>query len=107
MVYNQSMLEIIQSETFARWLGKLKDRQAIAKINARIRRLSEGGGLGDVKPVRQGVSEMRIDHGPGYRLYFMRCGAILVVLLVGGDKSTQDADIKRAIEIAKEWKDSR
>jgi putative addiction module killer protein len=101
------MLEIIQSETFARWLGKLKDRQAIAKINARIRRLSEIGSFGDVKPAREGVSEMRIDHGPGYRLYFMRRGAILVVLLAGGDKSTQDADIRRAIEIAKEWKDSR
>ncbi|MCC6145892.1 MAG: type II toxin-antitoxin system RelE/ParE family toxin [Rhodocyclaceae bacterium] len=101
------MLEIIQSETFARWLGKLKDRQAIAKINARIRRLSETGSFGDVKPAREGVSEMRIDHGPGYRLYFMRRGAILVVLLAGGDKSTQDADIRRAIEIAKEWKDSR
>lgn len=101
------MLEIIQSDTFARWLGKLKDRQAIAKINARIRRLSETGSFGDVKPAREGVSEMRIDHGPGYRLYFMRRGAILVVLLAGGDKSTQDADIRRAIEIAKEWKDSR
>ncbi len=101
------MLEIIQSDTFARWLGKLKDRQAIAKINARIRRLSEAGSFGDVEPAREGVSEMRIDHGPGYRLYFMRRGAILVVLLAGGDKSTQDADIKRAIVIAKEWKDSR
>ena len=99
------MLEIIQSETFARWLDNLKDRQAIAKINARIRRLSETGSFGDAKPVRGGVSEMRITHGPGYRLYFMRRGSILVVLLAGGDKSTQDADIKRAIEIAKEWKD--
>jgi len=99
------MLEVIQSETFARWLGKLKDRQAAARINARIRRLSEGGGFGDIKPVREGISEMRIDHGPGYRLYFMRRGASLVVLLAGGDKRTQDADIKRAIAIAKEWKD--
>lgn len=99
------MLEIIQSETFARWLGKLKDRQAIARINARIRRLSETGSFGDVKPVREGVSEMRIDCGPGYRLYFMRRGSVLVVLLAGGDKSTQSADIKRAIEIAQEWKD--
>ncbi len=99
------MLEVIQSATFARWLGKLKDRQAIAKINARIRRLSEAGSFGDTKPVRKGVSEMRIDYGPGYRLYFMQRGANLVVLLAGGDKSTQDADIDRAIEIAKEWKD--
>jgi putative addiction module killer protein len=99
------MTEVIQSETFARWIGKLKDRQAIARINARIRRLSETGNFGDVKPARDGVSEMRIDYGQGYRLYFMQRGAVLVVLLAGGDKSTQDADIKRAIEIAKEWRD--
>jgi putative addiction module killer protein len=55
--------------------------------------------------VRSGVSELRIDHGPGYRIYFMRRGSVMVVLLAGGDKSTQDIDIKRAIEIAKEWKD--
>ncbi len=99
------MPEVIQSDTFARWINRLKDRQAVARINARIRRLSESGGFGDVKPVREGVSEMRIDYGPGYRLYFMEQGAVLVVLLAGGDKSTQSADIKRAIEIAKEWRD--
>ena len=96
------MFEILQSETFARWFSKLKDRQAIARINARIRRLSETGKLGDVKPVREGVSELRIDYGPGYRLYCMQRGSLLVVLLAGGDKNTQDADIKHAIEIAKE-----
>lgn len=105
MDYTFPMLDVIQSETFARWLGKLKDRQAVARINARIRRLSETGSFGDVKPAREGVSEMRIDYGPGYRLYFMQRGTVLVVLLAGGDKSTQDTDIKRAIEIAKEWKD--
>jgi putative addiction module killer protein len=99
------MPEVIQSDTFARWINRLKDRQAVARINARIRRLSESGGFDDVKPVREGVSEMRIDYGPGYRLYFMEQGAVLVVLLAGGDKSTQSADIKRAIEIAKEWRD--
>lgn len=99
------MIEILQSETFSRWVGKLKDRQAIARINARIRRLSETGNFGDVKPVREGVSEMRIDYGPGYRLYYLQRGSLLVVLLAGGDKSTQDTDIKRAIEIAMEWKD--
>ena len=104
MDYNQVMIEVIQSETFARWLGKLKDRAAVMRINARIRRLTETGNFGDAKPVRDGVSEMRIDHGPGYRLYFIQSGPVLVVLLAGGDKSTQDADIKRAIEIAKEWK---
>lgn len=98
------MIEIIQSETFARWIGKLKDRAAVMRISARLRRLSETGNFGDAKPVREGISEMRIDHGPGYRLYFIQRGPVLVVLLAGGDKSTQDADINRAIEIAKEWK---
>ena len=98
------MIEVIQSETFARWLGKLKDRAAVMRINARIRRLTETGNFGDAKPVREGISEMRIDYGPGYRLYFIHRGPVLAVLLAGGDKSTQDADIKRAIEIAKEWK---
>jgi putative addiction module killer protein len=99
------MLEVIQSETFKVWLAKLKDRQAIARINARIRRLSDSGHFGDAKPGREGVSEMRIDYGPGYRLYFMQRGAVLVVLLAGGDKSTQDSDVKRAIVIAKKWRD--
>ena len=98
------MIEVVQSETFARWLGKLKDRAAVMRINARIRRLTETGNFGDAKPIREGISEMRIDYGPGYRLYFIQSGPVLVLLLAGGDKSTQDADIKRAIEIAKEWK---
>lgn len=105
MDYTSPMLDIVQSETFARWLGKLKDRMAVARINARIRRLSETRNFGDAKPVREGVSEMRIDHGPGYRIYFMQRGPVLVVLLAGGDKSTQGKDITRAIEIAREWKD--
>ncbi|WP_294244752.1 type II toxin-antitoxin system RelE/ParE family toxin [Propionivibrio sp.] len=105
MDYTLSVIEILQSETFSRWVGKLKDRQAIARINARIRRLAETGNFGDVKLVREGVSELRIDYGPGYRLYCMQRGSVLVVLLSGGDKSTQSADIKRAIEIAKEWRD--
>jgi putative addiction module killer protein len=104
MDYNHSMFEVIQSETFARWLGKLKDRAAVMRISARIRRLTETGNFGDSKVLREGVSEMRIDHGPGYRLYFMQSGPVIVVLLAGGDKRTQDADIKLAIEIAKEWK---
>lgn len=98
------MLEIIQSETFQRWRSALKDRLAAARVNARIRRLAEGN-PGDVKPVREGVSELRIDHGPGYRVYFVRRGPLVIVLLAGGDKRTQDADIERAIAIAKEWKD--
>ena len=104
MDYTQLMLEIIQSTTFSRWLAKLKDRSAIMRINARIRRVAETGNFGDAKPVRDGVNEIRIDYGPGYRLYYLQQGPIIVVLLAGGDKSTQDADINRAIEIAKEWK---
>lgn len=99
------MIEVIQSETFTNWLGKLKDRQAIARINARILRVEQFGNFGDVKAARGGVSEMRVDYGPGYRIYFVQRGPVVVVLLAGGDKRTQDADIKRATEIAKEWRD--
>lgn len=98
------MREIIQSETFQRWKLALKDRQALARVNARIRRLAEGN-PGDAKPVREGVSELRIDYGPGYRVYFVRRGPLVIVLLAGGDKRTQDSDIERAIAIAKQWKD--
>lgn len=98
------MFEILQSETFKRWRDGLKDRQAVLRINARIRRLSVGN-PGDTKPVGEGVSELRIDYGPGYRVYFRRSGPLLILLLVGGDKRTQDADIKHAIALAKEWKD--
>ena len=85
-------------------LVALKDRQALARVNARIRRLAEGN-PGDAKPVREGVSELRIDYGPGYRVYFVRRGPLVIVLLAGGDKRTQDSDIERAIAIAKQWKD--
>lgn len=96
------MLEIVQSATFSKWLAKLADRQARARILARIDRLAMGN-PGDVKPAGQGISEMRIDHGPGYRVYFMRSGPHIVVLLCGGDKRTQSTDIKQAREIAKDW----
>ncbi|WP_256378499.1 type II toxin-antitoxin system RelE/ParE family toxin [Nodosilinea sp. P-1105] len=79
----------------------MRDRQAKARINVRIRRLSMGN-LGDVKPVGQGVSELRIDYGPGYRVYFIQRGETLVILLAGGDKKTQKRDIKAALELAKE-----
>ena len=97
------MVEVVRSATFDRWLNKLKDRRAAARVVIRINRLAVGN-AGDVKPVGHGVSELRIDYGPGYRLYYQQHGPIIVVLLAGGDKSTQDADINRAIEIAKEWK---
>lgn len=97
------MFEIIQSETFKRWRVGLKDRRAVLRINARLERVMDGN-FGDVKSVGEGVSELRIDYGPGYRVYYMKSGPVVIVLLVGGDKSTQDSDIKRAIEIAKEWR---
>ncbi|MBF0434203.1 MAG: type II toxin-antitoxin system RelE/ParE family toxin [Magnetococcales bacterium] len=98
------MIDIVQSETFKRWLSDMKDRRAAMRIHARIDRASFGN-FGDVKVLRDGISEMRIDYGPGYRIYFTRRGATMIVLLVGGDKSMQHADISRAITIAKEWRD--
>jgi putative addiction module killer protein len=98
------MVDIVESVTFRRWFGKLKDHQARAIIMARIRRLSLGN-PGDIKPVSGPVSELRIDHGPGYRLYVMRRGDIVVVLLAGGTKRTQEANIKQAIKVAGDWKD--
>jgi putative addiction module killer protein len=88
------MSEIIQSETFKDWRSSLKDRQAIFRINARPERVAKGN-WGDVKPVGHGVSELRIDDGPGYRVYFMPRGPLLIVLSVGGNKRTQEADIRR------------
>lgn len=93
-------LEVRQTQRYARWFGKLRDRHARARIDARIRRLSLGN-PGDVRPVGEGVSELRIDYGPGYRVYFIQQDDRLVVLLAGGDKRTQDRDIKAAIELAR------
>ena len=94
------MFEVRKTEVFANWLDSLEDTRARARVLVRIERLAAGN-PGDVKPVGGGVSEMRIDHGPGYRVYYTRAGRVLVVLLVGGDKTTQDADIKLAIELAR------
>lgn len=97
------MIEIIISIPFEDWLLRLRDRQARQRIQMRIDRMSDGN-LGDVKPVGEGISEARIHYGPGYRLYFTRQGQTIILLLLGGDKSTQDSDIARAYRIAKEWK---
>ena len=94
------MIEIRQTEEYARWFGSLRDRRARARIDVRIRRLSLGN-PGDVKAIGGGVSELRIDHGPGYRVYFTQRGQNLVILLAGGDKGTQDRDIKTALELAR------
>lgn len=95
------MPDIRQTEDFAKWLRKLRDQAAVARINIRIRRLQMGN-AGDVKPVGEGVSEMRVDYGPGYRVYFHQRGETLVILLCGGDKRTQEADIAKAKAMAKE-----
>ena len=94
-------LEVRQTEVFVAWFAGLRDRNARARILARIRRLSLGD-PGDVKPVGSGVSEMRIDYGPGYRVYWVGRGDTVVVLLCGGDKRSQDRDIARALELVKE-----
>jgi putative addiction module killer protein len=93
------MIEIRQTEVFATWMRTLRDRQARARIQVRIDRLQLGL-PGDVKPVGEGVVELRIDYGPGYRVYFTRRGQETIVLLAGGDKRTQDRDIKKAIQLA-------
>ena len=97
-------VELIKSSTFDRWMNSLRDVRAAARIQLRLDRLALGN-PGDVKTVGDGVSEMRIDYGPGYRVYFMQRGRLVVILLCGGDKSTQNKDILRSKAIAVEWKD--
>lgn len=93
------MIEIRKTEVFVLWLDALRDIQARARVQARIERLA-GGNPGDVEPVGEGVSELRINYGPGYRVYFKQRGRELIILLAGGDKSTQAKDIKAAIRLA-------
>jgi putative addiction module killer protein len=93
------MVEIRQTEVFAAWFRDLRDRQARARIQVRIDRLQLGL-PGDVEPVGEGVSELRIDYGPGYRIYFTKQGREWIILLAGGDKRTQDRDIKKAIRLS-------
>lgn len=93
------MIEIRKTEKYARWLDGLRDIKARARIQARIERLASGN-AGDVKSIGEGVSELRIDYGPGYRVYFTKRGRELVILLAGGDKSTQAGDIKTALRLA-------
>jgi putative addiction module killer protein len=95
------VIEVRQTEHYAKWFASLRDRAARVRIDIRVRRLSLGN-PGDVKPVGDGVSELRIDHGPGYRVYFFQQGSEFILLLAGGDKSSQDADIRRAKALAQE-----
>lgn len=95
------MIEVRRTVTFTEWLAALRDVRAKARIAARIERIVFGN-LGDVKPVGEGVSELRIDYGPGYRVYLATKGRDVVILLCGGDKGDQKADIRRAKKMAKE-----
>ncbi len=94
------VIELRKTAVFARWLDRLRDIQARARVQARIERLAAGN-AGDVRPVGEGVSELRIDYGPGYRVYFTKRGREVVILLAGGDKSTQTSDIKSALRLAR------
>ncbi|MBM4134514.1 MAG: type II toxin-antitoxin system RelE/ParE family toxin [Nitrospira sp.] len=95
------MSQIRKTETFAQWLDGLRDVRARARVQVRIERLAAGN-AGDVEPVGEGVSELRIDYGPGYRVYFKKHGREVVILLAGGDKRTQSADIKMALRLARD-----
>ena len=94
------MIEVRKTEVYARWLDGLRDARARARVLARVERLAAGN-PGDVRPVGEGVSELRIDYGPGYRVYFTKQGRTVVILLAGGDKRTQDRDIATALRLAR------
>lgn len=99
------MVEIRQTERFAEWLEDLRDLRARARIQARIERLI-GGNPGDVRPIGAGVSELRINYGPGYRVYYQQKGTTLIILLAGGDKSSQPGDIEEALSLARQIKET-
>lgn len=98
------MIEVRQTDIFANWFSRLRDRRAKARVQARIDRI-ETGNFGDVAPIGEGVSELRIHYGPGYRVYFVQRSPVIVILLSGGDKSSQNADIIKAKEIARQLED--
>lgn len=98
------MLTVLETEEFVAWLDALKDKRARVRIAARLRQ-AEAGSLGDWQPVEGEVSEMRVHFGPGYRLYFVRRGRVIVVILNAGDKSTRERDIRRALKLATELGD--
>lgn len=101
MDYNPSMKTVLKHENFAKWFNALKDKQTKMRIQVRIDR-AEIGNYGDCEPVGEGVLELRMHFGSGYRVYFIERGLEIIVLLAGGDKATQSDDIKRAIELSKE-----
>jgi len=101
VLYKGQAYQLVETDAFHNWLGSLRDRRAMARIVDRLKRASNGN-FGDVKSVGSGVSEMRIDCGPGYRVYFFRRGKELVVLLCGGDKKSQSSDIATAVRMKEE-----
>lgn len=102
-VYISNMLELLQTDEFAKWLKRLKDTSARARINVRLKRISLTGNLGDTKSVGDGVYELRVDYGPGYRVYYSERGKEVLLLLIGGDKSSQQKDIEKAKKINVEY----
>lgn len=101
--YSRHMVEVVRTEDFDQWLRKLKDKAGRLRILKRIDRLVNGN-PGDVKSIGSGVSELRLDVGPGYRVYYLRDGDVLILLLCGGDKSTQQNDIDKAHRLAEQWR---
>lgn len=102
--YNCDVFTVLQTEQFVAWLDALKDKRAQIRIAARLRQ-AEAGSLGDWQPIEGEVSEMRVHYGPGYRLYFVRRGRVIVVMLNAGDKATQKRDIRHALKLASELGD--
>lgn len=100
------MIEVVQTDEFETWLKKLKDVRSKARILRRLDRLAQGN-PGDVRPIGKGLSELRLAVGPGYRIYYAQDGDERILLLCGGDKSTQQKDIDRAHELAGQWRDER
>jgi len=98
------VVEVRRTEQFAQWLRGLRDLRAKARVQARVERLI-GGNPGDVRPVGSGVSELRINYGPGYRVYYQQRGSTLIILLAGGDKSSQAKDIEEALALAQTFKE--
>lgn len=98
-----NMLEILQTDEFSKWMKRLRDTDAKARINLRISRISFTGNFGDTKPVGDGVFELRIDYGSGYRVYYSQRGSEVVLLLIGGDKSSQQRDIDKAKKLNAEY----
>ena len=97
------MIELLQTDEFAKWLKRLKDANARARINVRLKRISLTENLGDTKPVGDGVYELRVNYGPGYRVYYSQRGTEILLLLIGGDKSSQRKDIEKAKKINTEY----